>query len=85
MAKAFDQMNPGGLSGEWKSRTDEALAELNKDVFGGGEKSASADSAAAPAAPAESALPDMSAHPAATGEAPPGPAPPLPPQPSSTP
>jgi len=83
MAKAFDQMSPGGLSAEWRSRTDEALTDLNKDVFGGGEKPSPADSAAASAAPAESALPAMSAPPAPAGEAPPGPATSAPP-PSST-
>jgi hypothetical protein len=67
MAKAFDQANPGGLSSDWKSRTDEALADLNKEVFGGSEKTAPADSAAAPAAPAEATsaapLPSMTAAP----------------------
>ena len=48
MAKAFEQTNPGGLTPEWKTRTDEAIADLNKDVFGGGGPSA--DSSAEPAA-----------------------------------
>jgi hypothetical protein len=64
MAKAFDQANPGGLSADWKSRTEDALADLNKDVFGGSEKPASADSAA-PSAPAGSAAPAESAPPGA--------------------
>jgi hypothetical protein len=51
MAKAFDQANPGGLTPEWKTRTDEAIADLNKDVFGGpgGKPVSEAPSAPAPA------------------------------------
>src|SRR5690242_4839345 len=54
MAKAIEQANPGGLTPEWKTRTEEALTDLNKDVFGGTE-SAPADSSAAPAAPSATA------------------------------
>src|SRR5262245_1946652 len=54
MAKAIEQTNPGGLTPEWKTRTEEALTDLNKDVFGGSE-SAPADSSTAPAASSASA------------------------------
>jgi len=69
MAKAFEQANPGGLSEDWKRRTEEALADLNKDVFGGSDKAASADSAA-PSAPAGSAAPAESAPPGAAAPLP---------------
>jgi hypothetical protein len=60
MAKAIDQANPGGLSADWKTRTEEAIADLNKEVFGGPaatDSAAAADSAAAPAAPADTTVP----------------------------
>jgi hypothetical protein len=68
MAKAFDQANPGGLTAEWKTRTDEAIADLNKDVFGGNGGATPADSsAAAPPAATDTTpvapLPSMSAAP----------------------
>jgi hypothetical protein len=56
MAKAFDQANPGGLTPEWKTRTDEAIADLNKDVFGGPGKTAVVE-ASSTAAPADSLAP----------------------------
>jgi len=37
VAKAVEMDHPGGLSAEWKSRTEEALNDLNKEVFGGAE------------------------------------------------
>lgn len=37
VAKAIEQEHPGGLSGEWKSRLEEALNDLNKEVYGGAE------------------------------------------------
>ena len=38
VGKAVDQEHPGGLSPEWKRRVDEALDDLNRDVFGGAER-----------------------------------------------
>lgn len=37
VAKAIEQDHPGGLSAEWKSRTEEALNDLNKEIYGGAE------------------------------------------------
>jgi hypothetical protein len=45
ISKAIDDKTPGGLSGEWKGRLDEALADLNREVYGGSE-STNADSTA---------------------------------------
>jgi hypothetical protein len=59
MAKAIEQTHPGGLTPEWKTRTEEALADLNKDVFGGADSVAAADSSAAPSATAPAELPSM--------------------------
>jgi hypothetical protein len=37
IARAVEQEHPGGLSPQWKQRLDEALADLNRDVYGGAE------------------------------------------------
>lgn len=37
IAKAIEQEHPGGLTPEWKTRVDEALTDLNRDVYGGAE------------------------------------------------
>ena len=37
VAKASEQVHPGGLSPQWKERLEEALNELNQEVYGGGE------------------------------------------------
>jgi Cys-rich repeat protein len=37
IARAIEQEHPGGLSPQWKQRLDEALADLNRDVYGGAE------------------------------------------------
>ncbi|HVW25922.1 MAG TPA: hypothetical protein VHC69_11175 [Polyangiaceae bacterium] len=59
MAKAFEQETPGGLTPEWKTRTDEAITDLNKDVFGGPGGTPAADSAnAAQPAPSGSDAPE---------------------------
>jgi hypothetical protein len=34
IAKATEQEHPGGLSSEWKRRLDEALTDLNQEVYG---------------------------------------------------
>ena len=34
IAIAIDEMHPGGLTEDWKQRATEALADLNKDVYG---------------------------------------------------
>jgi len=36
IAKATDESHPGGLSAEWKGRMEQALTDLNRDVYGGG-------------------------------------------------
>ncbi|HMJ14479.1 MAG TPA: hypothetical protein VK524_23850 [Polyangiaceae bacterium] len=38
MAKATEQKYPGGLSQPWKQRLDEALDDLNREVYGGAER-----------------------------------------------
>ena len=70
VAKATEQEHPGGLSGDWKQRLETALADLNKDVFGGAEAVPQVPTADAPAGPPGSADP---AAPAGAGPAaPPG-------------
>lgn len=53
VAKAIEMDHPGGLSGEWKSRTEEALNDLNKEVFGGSETMDSDSTAIEHTRPAE--------------------------------
>lgn len=61
ISKAIEQEHPGGLSQPWKQRLDEALEDLNHDVFGGGERFDKSSSTAteqtvpAPGAPASAA------------------------------
>ncbi|HEY2404551.1 MAG TPA: hypothetical protein VGI10_01035 [Polyangiaceae bacterium] len=38
IAKATEQEHPGGLNPEWKQRLEGSLDDLNKDVYGGGER-----------------------------------------------
>jgi hypothetical protein len=35
IGKAIDMEHPGGLSPDWKTRTEEALGDLNREVYGG--------------------------------------------------
>lgn len=63
-ARAVEQEHPGGLTGDWKGRLDEALNDLNREVYGGAEAveqagapAASASAPADPAAPAQPAAP----------------------------
>lgn len=66
IAKAVEQEHPGGLNPQWKQRLDEALTDLNQDVFGGAEKLGKSRSSATettkdvaePAAPGQCAKPD---------------------------
>jgi hypothetical protein len=46
IAKAIEMEHPGGLSGDWKARTEDALGDLNKEVFGGSEAVADSESTA---------------------------------------
>jgi hypothetical protein len=52
ISKATEQSHPGGLTGEWKGRLEEALNDLNREVYGGSEAT---DSEAAPSDHAKSA------------------------------
>ncbi|HEY3233864.1 MAG TPA: hypothetical protein VGJ84_04055 [Polyangiaceae bacterium] len=61
VGKAIEQEHPGGLSQEWKTRLEETLGDLNRDVYGGAEsmgkgadsgKSAGEPTATAPSTPA---------------------------------
>ena len=56
-AHAVEDKTPGGLTGEEKQRLDEALVDLNRDVYGGGEPTAPAK-ATAGAAKSDAAKPD---------------------------
>lgn len=38
VAKAIEQEHPGGLGAQWKQRLEEALNDLNQEVYGGGER-----------------------------------------------
>lgn len=46
-AHAVEDKTPGGLSGDEKQRLDEALVDLNRDVYGGGEVTPPAKAAGA--------------------------------------
>jgi hypothetical protein len=51
VARAVEKETPGGLDADEKQRLDEALVDLNKDVYGGGD--APADTAVKAAAPSK--------------------------------
>lgn len=58
LAQAIEEQSPGGLSDIWKGRIEEALTDLNRDVFGGAETfdaDAGASEEAPPEKPAEPA------------------------------
>jgi hypothetical protein len=40
LAREYEQASPGGLSDPWKGRLQEALKDLNQDVYGGGSEPA---------------------------------------------
>lgn len=52
IAKAVDEEHPGGLAGQWKQRLKEALADLNKDVYGGADTVSKTHSTATKTPPA---------------------------------
>ena len=56
IAKAIDMAHPGGLSGDWKGRVEEALNDLNREIYGGAE-SVSESTAVEHTKPAEGAGP----------------------------
>jgi hypothetical protein len=56
VARAVEKETPGGLTGEEMQRLEDALTDLNHDVYGGGDTATDADGGAAPpkaAKPAE--------------------------------
>jgi hypothetical protein len=71
VAKAIEQQHSGGLSGQWKQRLEEALGDLNSEVYGLKEP-VSAPSAA-PSAAAPEAPPSASVSPAPATRATPEP------------
>jgi hypothetical protein len=70
IARATEQEHPGGLSQSWKERLDQALNDLNHDVYGGAESfsktsgSTANERALTPGAPPPAAQPAPSAPPA---------------------
>src|SRR5262245_22053789 len=56
VGSAIDKKTPGGLTPEEKQRLEEALTDLNRDVFGGGEV-AGADAGAEAGAAADAGAP----------------------------
>ncbi|MFT3775791.1 MAG: hypothetical protein QM820_61370 [Minicystis sp.] len=55
VARAIEKETPGGLTPDEKQRLDDALTDLNKDVYGGADSAADA-SAPAKAEPAKDAV-----------------------------
>ena len=55
IARAIEKETPGGLTQEEKQRLEEALADLNKEVFGGGSEAVAGDAGAPKAAEPEKA------------------------------
>ena len=58
IANAIEKKTPGGLTPEEKARSEETLADLNRDVFGGGEAAPLSDGGvdgAAPVTPSDDA------------------------------
>jgi hypothetical protein len=73
VSKAIEQEHPGGLRPDWKSRIEEALNDLNRDVFGGSEELSRNEAAAAEHGDAPEGAPAEGAP--AEGEPPAAPAP----------
>jgi hypothetical protein len=53
IARSTEQQHPGGLTSAWRSRIDEALADLNRDVFSGGEVARESPTTPAQGSPAQ--------------------------------
>ena len=67
LAKATEDLHPGGLSSEWKERLETSLADLNQDVYGGGERFDTSNSSAVEhTRPAPSDSPNTAASPVTT-------------------
>jgi hypothetical protein len=49
VARAIEKETPGGLSDDEKQRLEDALTDLNRDVYGGGDTAVDADGGAPPA------------------------------------
>jgi hypothetical protein len=63
VARAIEKETPGGMTGDEKQRLDDALVDLNKDVYGGGDSAP-----AASGTPAAGAPPAKAAEPAKGGK-----------------
>jgi hypothetical protein len=48
VARAVEKENPGGLTDDEKKRLEDALTDLNRDVYGGGDTAVDADGGAPP-------------------------------------
>jgi hypothetical protein len=70
IAKAIDMAHPGGLSGDWKGRVEEALNDLNREIYGGAE-AVSESTAVEHTKPAEGTPPPQGEAPPPQGAAPP--------------
>ena len=64
VAKAIEQEHSGGLSEQWKQRLEEALGDLNSDVYGLKEPVSAPSAAPSAAAPAPAASTSAGASPA---------------------
>jgi hypothetical protein len=53
VARAIDKETPGGLSADEKQRIEDALADLNKDVYGGADTASDAAAGAPSPKPAK--------------------------------
>lgn len=81
IARATEQEHPGGLSQSWKDRLDEALNDLNRDVYGGAESFAKTSGSTANERPLTAGAAPPAAQPApstAPAAAPAATAPPAP-------
>lgn len=70
VAHAVEDKAPGGLTDDEKQRLDEALVDLNRDVFGGGEAAPAATTKGSPATAPGNAKPDAAKPDDRSGERP---------------